>query len=184
MIPWPAPPLRLVPVRERHLPELQRFASDPKVAATCNLPHPYPDNGALQFFKHINSPRLKGVRYTFAIVEGGQFRGICGIGREYGEESAGEVGYWVALPFWGRGLATAATALLVDFGFRKMRLERQFARCLTANPASRKVLENNGFRYTRTAPEQFAKWPDPQPTDFLELTRDQWLEWKKQVKSR
>lgn len=172
-------PIRIVPIRERHLEDIQRYASDETVAATCNLPYPYPENGALQFYKHVNSPQLKGRRYTFAIEQSGEFRGVCGIGREGPYDRAAEVGYWVALPYWGKGVATAATRLLVEFGFRKMRLERQVARCLTENPASRKVLESNGFRYVRTGSEQYAKWPEPRETVFLELSHAEWLLWRK-----
>lgn len=172
-------PVRITPIRERHLADIQRYAANEVVAATCNLPHPYPENGAAQFYKHVTSPQLKGRRYTFAIEQGGEFRGVCGIGRDLVTDPAAEVGYWIALPFWGQGVAKAATRLLVEFGFKKMRLQRQVARCLAENPASRKVLESNGFRYVRTAAEQYAKWPEPRETDYLELTRPDWDHWRK-----
>lgn len=171
--------IKLIPVQERHEEGIQLFASDAKVAATCNLPHPYPENGARQFIRYVHAPHMKGRRYTFAIEEGKEFRGICGVGSDDPDSVEAEVGYWIGLPFWGCGVATAATAQLIDFAFRKMRIERLIGRCLEENPASRKVLEKNGFRYVKTGPVQYAKWVEPRVTVFLEISREEWRKGRK-----
>lgn len=61
-----------------------------------------------------------------------------------------QVGYLIARPFWNRGIATRALALLLEeFRFRPLH-----ARAAARNTGSIKVLLKNGFRITGT------KWGD------------------------
>nr|WP_277605360.1 GNAT family protein [Glycomyces sp. L485] len=58
---------------------------------------------------------------------------------------AGKLGYAVAYQAWGRGIATEAARLLVDFGFQVLELHRVSAAAGPDNPASIKVIEKLGF---------------------------------------
>ena len=52
------------------------------------------------------------------------------------------VGYWIGKPFWGKGIATAALAQLLE-----IETERPlFARVVKDNAASLRVLQKGGFR--------------------------------------
>lgn len=166
--------IKLVRMQEKHLPAVQLYAAEARVAATCNLPHPYPEDGARTFLEHVRDPRYTGTRVTFAIELSRQFCGICGVGRLAGSVDCAEVGYWIALPYWGKGIATEATRAAARHAFTRMKFRVLTAKALEINVASRRVLEKNGFRLVRTGPEQYAKWPDPQPTCFYELTRAEW----------
>ncbi len=76
--------------------------------------------------------------------------GSCGIGRS--PSGAVNLGYWIALPFWGRGFATEAGRAVVDIA-RALRLPRLQASYFVDNPASGRVLEKLGFEPTGiTAP--------------------------------
>jgi RimJ/RimL family protein N-acetyltransferase len=55
-----------------------------------------------------------------------------------------EVGYWVGRIHWGRGYATSALRLLIEEA-RRRQISRLTADVLPNNPASIRVLENNGF---------------------------------------
>ena len=68
--------------------------------------------------------------------------GSCGLARR--QSGAIELGYWIARPFWGRGLATEASAALVDIAWA-LRLPRLQASHFIDNPASGRVLEKLGF---------------------------------------
>ncbi len=59
----------------------------------------------------------------------------------------GEIGYSLHPAFWGRGIATEAARLLIDFGFRKLHLHRIYATCDPRNTASFKVMEKAGLSY-------------------------------------
>ena len=59
-------------------------------------------------------------------------------------ESA-EIGYWLGAPYWGKGIATKAVALVTHYGFETLRLNRIFTGVFSFNKASMRVLEKNGF---------------------------------------
>jgi RimJ/RimL family protein N-acetyltransferase len=56
-----------------------------------------------------------------------------------------ELGYWVAEPFWGKGIMTKAVLQMVDYGFKTFDITRIFARPFGTNIASQTVLEKAGF---------------------------------------
>jgi ribosomal-protein-alanine N-acetyltransferase len=60
-------------------------------------------------------------------------------------ESTAELDYWVAVPFWNRGICTSAAAQAIKFAFDELRLHTLRSGCLKRNPASGRVLEKNGF---------------------------------------
>ena len=37
------------PIALKHAPSIQKLASDPAISATTTLPHPYPENGAVDW---------------------------------------------------------------------------------------------------------------------------------------
>ncbi|GAC1358261.1 MAG: GNAT family protein [Vulcanimicrobiaceae bacterium] len=62
------------------------------------------------------------------------------------EPRIGEIGYSLVREFRGRGLATEAVRALIEEAFEQAKLERISAYCVPGNIASRRVLENLGFR--------------------------------------
>jgi RimJ/RimL family protein N-acetyltransferase len=56
-----------------------------------------------------------------------------------------ELAYWIAEPFWGRGIATRAVNMMVNYGFKTWPIERIYAGAFGSNLASQKVLEKCGF---------------------------------------
>ena len=57
-----------------------------------------------------------------------------------------ELGYWLAEPFWGKGITTKAIEMLVSEAFERLDITRIFARPFHTNKASHRVLEKAGFR--------------------------------------
>jgi RimJ/RimL family protein N-acetyltransferase len=56
-----------------------------------------------------------------------------------------QIGYWVAAPVRGRGVASTAARTLCNFGFATLRLRRVELNAAVNNPASRRVAEKAGF---------------------------------------
>jgi RimJ/RimL family protein N-acetyltransferase len=74
----------------------------------------------------------------------GELAGWTGIdGRGGGDEA--EIGWYLAPRHWGRGYATDATRLLIDYAFGSLGYRRLFATADPGNAASRRVLEKTGF---------------------------------------
>jgi RimJ/RimL family protein N-acetyltransferase len=84
--------------------------------------------------------------HIFAIDIDGQAIGGIGIHpQEDIHRKNAELGYWLAEPFWGRGIISKAIKQAVDIAFETYDIDRVFARPFGTNIASQKVLEKNQF---------------------------------------
>jgi RimJ/RimL family protein N-acetyltransferase len=139
--------LRLRPFAASDAPTVAELAGDARVAApTLHIPHPYPADLAARWIAGREAAAAEGRSYTFAIVarERGTLMGAIGIHPE-GHDRA-EIGYWLGVPYWGRGYMSEAARRVTAFGFAELGLHRVQATCLPRNPASARVLEHVGMR--------------------------------------
>ncbi len=60
-------------------------------------------------------------------------------------EGDAELGYWVGVPFWGRGIAPEAAKEIIRHGFEDIRLKRIFCCYFDGNEQSKRVQEKCGF---------------------------------------
>lgn len=82
----------------------------------------------------------------WAVEAGGE--AVGGIGIEIGDgvfSRSADIGYWLAEPYWGRGIMTAAVGALVPYVLARYGLCRLEAAIFAWNPASMRVLERCGF---------------------------------------
>ena len=56
-----------------------------------------------------------------------------------------EIGYFVGEEFWGKGIATIAISLYVEYLIKNFQPIRIYAEVFEHNKASMKVLQKNGF---------------------------------------
>jgi len=82
-----------------------------------------------------------------------------------------ELGYWLARPWWGRGIATAAARAACGYGFQTLGLDRIVAGAFVTNPASRRVLEKVGFQFVEILPARFTKDGRSVDDAWYELSR-------------
>ena len=109
-----------------------------------HVPFPYHKQDAVDFIKicEDQSP----VR-TFAVLFQQELCGVAGIIAQSDiYRMSGEVGYWIGEPYWGKGIATKALKILVDYGFNELKLNRLFACTFSHNKESQRVIEKCGFR--------------------------------------
>ncbi|MDT0630589.1 GNAT family N-acetyltransferase [Rubrivirga sp. S365] len=145
--------VRLEPLALRHAAAYQALAADARVAATTLVPHPYPPDGAVRHVRCAVGARDRDEAYSFAVIEGGNGQaggvetvvGSCSLKHVDREAGQAEVGYWIGVPFWGRGYATEAVRLAARVAFDELGLDRVVAEVLETNPASARVLEKAGF---------------------------------------
>jgi RimJ/RimL family protein N-acetyltransferase len=90
-------------------------------------------------------PRIN-TRVIEVIAPGGskEFAGSISVFQAPGE-SRDSIGYWIARPHWGRGVASHALAMFLTQEARRP----LHATASTQNLASLRVLEKNGFRLVR-----------------------------------
>lgn len=129
--------------------DVQRYAGDYDVARmTSTIPYPYEDGMAEAWIATHPMERAEQHTLTWAIELPSKARlaGAVSLTVKTNTESA-ELGYWIAKPYWGRGYATEAATALVAFGFDELGLHRVFARHMTINPASGRVMQKAGMTY-------------------------------------
>lgn len=74
--------------------------------------------------------------------------------------SLAELGYRLARPHWGMGLASEGAAALIGWGFTTHGYEKITACTMTVNQGSRRVMEKAGMRYVRSIE---VAWATPYP---------------------
>ena len=84
---------------------------------------------------------------TFAIAVAGDAVGSVGfVLRQDVERVSAEIGYWLAEPFWGRGIATDALGAVTEYAVATHELTRVYALPFAWNVASCRVLEKAGYQ--------------------------------------
>ena len=111
----------------------------------ATAPWPYSLRDAEAFLARPRDPVLPSLLVFERTDDAPRLVGACGLGRK---PSGGvELGYWIALPFWGRGYATEAAAAVVEIA-AALRLPRLQAAYFLDNPASGRVIDKLGSRPT------------------------------------
>ena len=84
--------------------------------------------------------------YAFAIEYYEKVVGSISVTRQGNIHSrTGELGYYVAEEYWGKGIATAAVKQICDYVFSNSDIVRIYAEPFAFNAASCRVLEKAGF---------------------------------------
>lgn len=118
-------------------PQITRFMSD----GFSNISTP---DGAAKFIEFANSGSNKIYR---AIEVGSEAIGGIGVSMQtdiYRKNA--ELAYWLAEPFWGKGIISTAISQLAEEAFETLEIDRIFAKPFHTNKASHRVLEKSGFR--------------------------------------
>ena len=91
-------------------------------------------------------------------------------------DTEGEIGYWIGVPFWGKGLIPEAVREITRYAFTDRHLETLWCGYFEGNDKSRRVQEKCGFTYHHTDKDIHWKAMDDIRTEHItRLTRDEWI---------
>ena len=179
-IPVPQPVLRTGRMRLRPLAEadadaVQRYCADREIAATTlHIPHPYPPGTAMEWIRTHPESYATAQNAVWAMdLPGKGLVGVIGLGLEPPHRRA-ELGYWVARPFWGQGLASEAAPAVVACAFERFGMYRVHAHHLSRNPASGSVLVRAGMRHEGTLRGHILKWGVFEDIEMYGVLRSTW----------
>lgn len=137
----------LRPWRESDAPALAKYADNPEISRNLRdlFPNPYTLEDA-ECFIRVNMAQEE-TQLCRAVVIHGEAAGCIGVfpGTDVYRKS-GELGYWLATPYWRQGIVTKAAGQICREAFERFDLARISAYAYARNTASRRVLEKNGFR--------------------------------------
>jgi RimJ/RimL family protein N-acetyltransferase len=152
-LPFPDPPLTdgvvaLRPWRDADALAKAAWGGDAEIVRWTGVPAGYTEAAARAWAASIEEGRRAGRALALAIVEARSdaVLGSCDIRRPDPEDAAlGEIGYLLSAGARGSGYATQAIALLVEWGFRQLGMERVQALVHPDNARSARVLDRLGF---------------------------------------
>jgi ribosomal-protein-alanine N-acetyltransferase len=164
--------LTLRPFEAADAPLIKQLAGEREVALnTQMIPHPYPDGAAEEWIAAQVEKNEQG-SFTFAIDDG---RLVGGIGlRVQREFDRAEAGYWLGVPYWGRGYATEALGAIIRYGFGELKLNRIYAGYFNRNAASGRVMEKNGMKREGVLRQHVRKWDEYVDVVYYGILREEW----------
>ena len=140
------------------------------------VPWPYPDDGAESFVKLQLEKVAAGEEiYQWVLtLRPGDGEAIGNIHfRPRAESAKGNRGFWLAEPYWNRGLMTEAISAVNDFAFNTLGIE-QFHVCnAISNVASRRVKQKTGAEFVGYI--ELAHHNGQSKSERWRVTRESWL---------
>ena len=141
-------------------PAVQRLAGERAIAdTTANIPHPYEDGVAEAWIGSHAEQFEQGTGVVFAITlkETGDLVGAISLFSIRAAFERAEMGYWVGVPYWNKGICSEAAKALVGYAFDELGLNRVFAEHMTRNPGSGRVMQKAGMTYEGTLRQHVKK---------------------------
>lgn len=160
---------------------LVRHANDRRVSIDLRdrFPYPYTNADAAEWLG-----RTVGAAdppNNFAIVERGMDEPVGGVvlmPQQDVQRIGAEIGYWLGVTRWGRGIGSAAVTAATAYAFDVLDLERVFAVAFTRNPASARVLEKSGYLLEGTMRRAAIKEGVVLDQFMYAATRTEWRRWR------
>ena len=155
----------LRPWRPQDAEAVARNANEREIARNMRdaFPHPYTLAHANQWLAKVCL--VHPVRFFAIDVAGEAVRGAGIAPLEDIYRRAGEIGYWLAKPFWNRGIVSEAVGALTHYAFTELDLARIQTGMLAWNVGSIRVLEKCG--YEREGVQRRGAFKDGQFVDLV-----------------
>lgn len=170
--------LLLRPWEESDAESLYRYAKDSRIGPAAGWrPHTSEEDSREIIRTVLCTPE------TYAVCRKENGEAIGGIGLMIGAnsniglpETEGEIGYWIAVPFWGQGLVPEAARALIRRAFEELHLQTLWCGYFDGNEKSKRVQEKCGFVYHHTNKDIYWERLDEIRTEHItRLTREEWL---------
>lgn len=135
---------------EADAPVLYKYASDPEVGSRAGWPPHKSEEESLEIIRTLfNSDSM----WAIVLKETGEPIGCIGYmvkgqsNIDLGDNDA-EIGYWIARPYWNRGICTEALRWMIDVCFNEKHFHVLWSDYFIDNPASGRVMRKCGFEET------------------------------------
>lgn len=169
--------LLLRPWQQTDADNLYEYAKDPAVGPIAGWPVHTSVENSREIIRDVLS-----ADETYAVCLREDGKAIGSIGLMLGAASnlslpdmEGEIGYWIGVPFWGKGLIPEAVQELLRHGFEDLKLEKIWCGYFEGNVKSKRVQEKCGFTYHHTNKDIYWKLMDDIRTEHITcMTREDW----------
>ena len=136
--------IKLEKLSLKHSDGLRRCFNNKDVVKTLTgIKFPFTLDASKRYIKESVSNKTK---FEFAIIIEGKAVGTIVLENPNSNKKIFELGYVIAKPYWGKGIATQAVKEILKFAFNDLKLKKVWAVIVSNNPASGRVLEKAGFK--------------------------------------
>ena len=162
--------------------DLYKYASDPQVGPIAGWPVHTSVENSREIIKTVF-----GEPETYAVVPKSIGKAVGCAGLMIGSKSntdlpdtEAEVGYWIGVPFWGKGMIPEAVRRLMQHAFEDLNLNKLWCGYFDGNIHSKRVQEKCGFRYHHTSENVPCAIENLLQTEHVGcITRDEWEKLRK-----
>lgn len=167
----------LRPWRENDAESLYEYACDPRVGIIAGWP---PHKSVEESREIINTVFNLPNVWALTLKDEDKAIGCIGISSsEYANFpiafDEGEVGYWIGVPFWGKGLVPEALREVIRYAFEDLRLNALWCGYFDGNEQSKRVGDKCGFCYHHTDQDKLIDLTGEIRTEHItRLTRKDW----------
>jgi RimJ/RimL family protein N-acetyltransferase len=151
--------IMLRPPRDEDIDAIYAACQDREIQQWTNVPSPYTREHAVHYVENVVKEADKA---AFLGFDGDELVGSFSVMEIDRERRYAEIGYWVAAPARGRGMATRAVTLLRDWAAEELGTELIELLIHEDNLPSKRVAERTGFLGTgerRPAPRSAEPGP-------------------------
>lgn len=128
--------------------DLAAALNNPRIQANLRdgLPYPYMESHGREYIRAMLDAD-PNTTFAFAIAVEDKAIGSIGVFRKENIHfRTAEMGYYIAEPYWGRGLGSRAVGQACRYIFENTDIIRIYAEPFAHNAASCRILEKNGFQ--------------------------------------
>lgn len=136
------------------------------------VPWPYPPDGAHTFYRDVALPAMnRGDEWHWTLrLKTEPDRRIGSIALM--KAANNDRGFWLGLPWHGRGLMTEACEAVTNYWFNTLKFPVLRAPKAVANTASRRISEKSGMRMIASEERDYVS--GKLPTEIWEITAEEW----------
>ena len=170
--------LSLRPWEETDADNLYEYAKDPAVGPISGWHVHTSVENSLEIIRNVLS-----TPETYAVCLKTDSKAVGSIGlfnpmqsHTKAEPTEMEIGYWIGVPYWGRGLNPEAVKRLLKHAFNDLGCTAMWCGYYDGNIKSKRAQEKCGFVYHHTEEDKpCLLMGDVRMEHFTYLTKDQWL---------
>ncbi|MCB1531273.1 MAG: GNAT family N-acetyltransferase [Alphaproteobacteria bacterium] len=153
--------------------DIQKLFNHWDIVKFTRAPWPLPENAALMNMRDKTLPAMEeGKQFSWAITlkESGEFMGRVDYRLYDGQKP--DRGFFMGIPFQGKGYMTEAVMVTQDFMFFEYGLEVLIVKNALSNEASRKIKQKTGAEYVGVEDDTCGHLGDK--TEVWKVTREGW----------
>ena len=150
------------------------LANDARIAErTARIPHPYTISDALAWIEAVAAGSREQA-FVIALSDGPVI-GACGL--HDGAEGVPDIGYWLGVPYWGKGLIPEAVREVMRHAFETLKLKTLWCGYFADNTQSYAAQSKCGFRHHHTEENKYNPFLQDYRTEHIScITYQAWLE--------